>query len=621
MANVSCICNIDIKFFIDAEGKVGLARECVLTAFSLEPTIDRLNQLQRYSAFQTPMWRFHNFLPLDPCVGECHCIEKGLCRREPQVPSWFLTHVPNGILDSSLQGVSQQLLHDLCILVEGPRCRWLSWNIPWDSLCNICLSYLHSAREIRAESDDRGVGIDARLKRLGPFERISLTSFEVKSHSNKPLESDIHFVSVVDGDDDNPVFENSKDEFKNCVMDIIMTENVVSAEPSNGNLLENVPGLEHDLGKGSCASVKETEVILLDEDENPPVVRMNVETRTLKSDNDIELVLNMGKPDSLMTTSSLTKGEDVVDSVKETGDVAKVPALFSDENAIKQFTCEVQMDSSTSSLSKDEKETGLLTHSNCVIEDDGKTSTLARDKTDVLKNNSEVEKATNVPTLMPSCVKTTTSPNVLRTCRIVLEDISHKLPHFGNLISTTIGNSSKSTKVTNAGHASNTNLTGPQKSSCHQSSSHAPQAESTKKEHGDNDKKCHVTTSLTSSLADASRLGHLTILPSISGKPLIPFVVIDKLQDRHILSLANPSVSEEQNSSRIRTGDCSEITPEKLELKIESPISSSELSDGCLHECVSAVNTDSRKSNPAEHKKMSSLEKCKPLILSATKRG
>ncbi|GAB6022987.1 hypothetical protein CHUAL_007081 [Chamberlinius hualienensis] len=149
---------------MDSEEDLGIAYECLLTAFSLEPTIERLKELERRAPSKT-VWRY-NRTYVKPCQGECHCIETGSCRKDNELPPWYITEVPNGILDAKLPGVPYSLLQDLCVLVEGPRCRGLTWNTPTVELQQFCNNYMQSVRKLRVKYDDKSLGINCKLSRL-----------------------------------------------------------------------------------------------------------------------------------------------------------------------------------------------------------------------------------------------------------------------------------------------------------------------------------------------------------------------------------------------------------------------------------------------------------------------
>lgn len=187
----------------------GVAKECILTAFTLEPTQDRLNTLEMHSLRLQDLERDWlpvlspmmitaeepktGFIPRIPCQGECYCEEKGQCRQEPPalldntqnsdmacddlpLPSVELTKMDTSdemtdcsklekcwdlddcssiypvyspVIDSGLPGVSAEILKDLVIILESARSKSATWDKEWIRLGPSCEEYLVTETECK----------------------------------------------------------------------------------------------------------------------------------------------------------------------------------------------------------------------------------------------------------------------------------------------------------------------------------------------------------------------------------------------------------------------------------------------------------------------------------------
>lgn len=135
--------------FLDEHVKV--ARECVLTAFSLEPTKERLKnieELARRSGFQVldtgQEWKckLHPpVLPSDDIAWICPECGDWMCKPQLNIPL-KINMALNEALQNSVLGISEALCDDLVVCLSNPRYQILSWFLPWDDLHRLCIMYL-----------------------------------------------------------------------------------------------------------------------------------------------------------------------------------------------------------------------------------------------------------------------------------------------------------------------------------------------------------------------------------------------------------------------------------------------------------------------------------------------
>lgn len=135
--------------FLDEHVKV--ARECVLTAFSLEPTKERLKnieELAKRSGFQVldtgQEWKckLHPpVLPSDDIAWICPECGDWMCKPQLNIPL-KINMALNEALQNSVLGISEALCDDLVVCLSNPRYQILSWFLPWDDLHRLCIMYL-----------------------------------------------------------------------------------------------------------------------------------------------------------------------------------------------------------------------------------------------------------------------------------------------------------------------------------------------------------------------------------------------------------------------------------------------------------------------------------------------
>lgn len=129
---------------------VNVARECVLTAFSLEPTRERLNNIEEFarnSGFKVldtgQEWKckLHPpVIPSDEITWICSECGDWMCKPQLNLPKINMTL--NEALQTSVLGISEALCDDLVVCLSNPRYQILSWFLPWDDLHRLCIMYL-----------------------------------------------------------------------------------------------------------------------------------------------------------------------------------------------------------------------------------------------------------------------------------------------------------------------------------------------------------------------------------------------------------------------------------------------------------------------------------------------
>lgn len=129
---------------------VKVSRECVLTAFSLEPTHERLEriiELAKRSGFEVldtgQGWKCKLHPPhLDKDDLAWICTACGDWMSKPQLNIPLNTNIAlNEALQADDLGISPQLCDDLAVCLSNPRYQILSWLLPWEDLHQICVMY------------------------------------------------------------------------------------------------------------------------------------------------------------------------------------------------------------------------------------------------------------------------------------------------------------------------------------------------------------------------------------------------------------------------------------------------------------------------------------------------
>ncbi|CAG9863019.1 unnamed protein product [Phyllotreta striolata] len=136
--------------------KVKVARECVLTAFSLKPTQERLTNLEKLaqkSGLQIDSDRSNWVCKLHPPIDEddariYKCPECNKLISVPQVDNPLKVNLALNDAINTLD-LPPELCEDLINCISNPRYKVLSWYIPWIDLYRICLLYLSNERGIR----------------------------------------------------------------------------------------------------------------------------------------------------------------------------------------------------------------------------------------------------------------------------------------------------------------------------------------------------------------------------------------------------------------------------------------------------------------------------------------
>ncbi|XP_030762318.1 uncharacterized protein LOC115887126 isoform X2 [Sitophilus oryzae] len=181
---------------------VKVARECVLTAFSLEPTQDRLKKIEelaRTSGFpvldtgQEWKCRLHPpALPSDDIAWTCPECGEWMCKPELSAPLKMNLALHEALQESVL-GISEALCDDLVVCLSNPRYQILSWLLSWSDLYRLCIMYLNDPEKTKNfVTELKFVDVDYSL-----FEHIKREPVDEYTGIEKGYEQylDLNFVS------------------------------------------------------------------------------------------------------------------------------------------------------------------------------------------------------------------------------------------------------------------------------------------------------------------------------------------------------------------------------------------------------------------------------------------
>ncbi|XP_050313058.1 uncharacterized protein LOC126748101 isoform X2 [Anthonomus grandis grandis] len=131
---------------------IKVSRECALTAFSIEPTKERLEKLEElakrsgYSVVNNGLeWkcRLHPpVLPTDEVAWICPECGDWMCKPELSTRRQVNTPLQEALQESIL-GISEALCDDLVVCLSNPRYQILSWSLSWQDLYRLCILYLN----------------------------------------------------------------------------------------------------------------------------------------------------------------------------------------------------------------------------------------------------------------------------------------------------------------------------------------------------------------------------------------------------------------------------------------------------------------------------------------------
>ncbi|XP_060536869.1 uncharacterized protein LOC132708539 [Cylas formicarius] len=181
---------------------VKVARECILTAFSLEPTQQRLKRIEdlaKRSGFQVldtgQEWkcRLHPpVLPSDDIAWICPECGDWMCKPELTAPLQMNMALHEALQDSVL-GISEALCDDLVVCLSNPRYQILSWLLAWGDLYRLCIMYLNDPEKTKNFITElKFVDIDYSM-----FEHIKREPIDEYTGIEKGYEQylDLNFVS------------------------------------------------------------------------------------------------------------------------------------------------------------------------------------------------------------------------------------------------------------------------------------------------------------------------------------------------------------------------------------------------------------------------------------------
>nr|CAH7712530.1 unnamed protein product [Callosobruchus chinensis] len=135
---------------------VNVARECLLTAFCICPTKERLRRIEnlaRRSGFEVvdmeESLKCSHLLvdpSLDKAESQCLC---GDWVNKPELELPKINIPLYKAMQSSDLGISETLCDDLVICLSSPRNKRFNWLLPWKDLHRLCLLHLENPQAIR----------------------------------------------------------------------------------------------------------------------------------------------------------------------------------------------------------------------------------------------------------------------------------------------------------------------------------------------------------------------------------------------------------------------------------------------------------------------------------------
>ncbi|XP_044765916.1 uncharacterized protein LOC123322135 isoform X2 [Coccinella septempunctata] len=131
---------------------INVSRECIMTAFSLQPTPERMKKIEelaKLSGFEVldtgQAWKCKLHppaLPTDDVTWVCNECGEFMCKPQLNVP--LNTNIAlNEALTEEKLGITRELCDDLVVLLSSPRYQVFSWLLNWPDLHRLCLMYLH----------------------------------------------------------------------------------------------------------------------------------------------------------------------------------------------------------------------------------------------------------------------------------------------------------------------------------------------------------------------------------------------------------------------------------------------------------------------------------------------
>lgn len=132
---------------------IHVSRECIMTAFSLQPTQERMKKIEelaKLSGFEVldtgQAWKckLHPpVLPTDDVTWICNHCGEYMCKPQLNVPLNTTNTALNEALTEEKLGITRELCDDLVVLLSSPRYQVFSWLLNWPDLQRLCLMYLN----------------------------------------------------------------------------------------------------------------------------------------------------------------------------------------------------------------------------------------------------------------------------------------------------------------------------------------------------------------------------------------------------------------------------------------------------------------------------------------------
>lgn len=169
-------------------GHLNVSSECVLTSYSLKPSVETLIKIEDiarekgYEVLDTGQWKCKLHPPISRYDEVCvECEVCGDFMGKLELSAALNTNLTlNDALTSEQLGISSQLCDDLAVLLCSPRYQFLSWRQKWRDLHRLCALYLYSPERTKNYVTDlKFLDIDYSL-----FQKVKDEPLEEEEYSN-----------------------------------------------------------------------------------------------------------------------------------------------------------------------------------------------------------------------------------------------------------------------------------------------------------------------------------------------------------------------------------------------------------------------------------------------------
>ncbi|XP_023233586.1 uncharacterized protein LOC111633281 isoform X2 [Centruroides sculpturatus] len=161
-----------------------IAHECILSAFSLEPTQERLELLHKLSQSSNKQTE-NNVKRKTECICEEICTTPNKEIDASECLSQYQYH--HSILDTEIAGIKVDQLKDFVTVLENVRIHYLKFSHSWDEMKQICKDYLETASALRTLFAHTNCyeSADSEIDSLSDDELISRTERLTCDNNNK----------------------------------------------------------------------------------------------------------------------------------------------------------------------------------------------------------------------------------------------------------------------------------------------------------------------------------------------------------------------------------------------------------------------------------------------------